>query len=291
MRGALMIIYLNGKYMPAEDARISPFDRGFLFGDGIYDVTPSYSGKMVGFNLHLERMKNGLKEIGFTDPVLSDSEWHEIAENLITRNEPDNMGIYFHVSRGNEGRRFHGFPTDTKPTVFGMIIEIDPHPEVPDRRTKQGLKAVTSEDLRWRRCNVKSTALLGNVLHFQKGYEQGQNETILYNDRGELTEASQSNVFIVKDGVVITPPLDNQLLPGISRHIALASLRADGSIPVEERVVLMDEVRNADEVWITNSSKHIGPIVELDGKPVGDGKVGEIWERAMRIYETHKYDF
>jgi D-alanine transaminase len=277
--------------MPAEDARISPFDRGFLFGDGIYDVTPSYNGKMVGFNLHLERMKNGLKEIGFTDPVLSDSEWREIAENLIERNEPDNMGIYFHVSRGNEGRRFHGFPTDTKPTVFGMIIEIDPHPEVPDRRTKQGLRAVTSEDLRWRRCNVKSTALLGNVLHFQKGYEQGQNETILYNARGELTEASQSNVFIVKDGIVITPPLDNQLLPGISRHIALASLRADGSIPVEERVVLMDEVRSADEVWITNSSKHIGPIVELDGKPVGDGKVGEIWERAMRIYEAHKYDF
>lgn len=286
-----MIVYLNGEYMPAEEARISPFDRGFLFGDGIYDVTPSYGGRMVGFHLHLQRMKNGLDELGFTDYVLSDEEWLEVAINLMERNEPENLGIYFHVSRGSEGRRFHGFPEQTKPTVFGMVIEIDPHPDVPDRTTKKGLKAITAEDLRWRRCHIKSTALLGNVLHFQKGYEQGQNETILYNARGELTEASHSNVFIVKDGRVITPPLDNQLLPGISRHIALESLRADGSIPVEERVVTMDEVRQADEVWITNSSKHIGPIVELDGQPVGDGKVGEIWEKAMRIYEAHKYDF
>jgi D-alanine transaminase len=286
-----MIVYLNGNYMPAEEARISPFDRGFLFGDGIYDVTPSYGGRMVGFGLHLERMKRGLREIGFTDQVLPDAEWREIAENLMARNESDNLGIYFHVSRGAEVRRFHGFPAVPTPTVFGMTIDIDPQPAVHDRRTKQGLKVISAEDLRWRRCHVKSTALLGNVLHFQAGYAQGQNETILYNASGELTEASQSNVFIVKDGRVITPPLDNQLLPGISRHIVLASLRADGSIPVEERVVTMEEVRHADEVWITNSSKHIGPVVELDGQPVGDGEVGEVWERAMRIYEAHKYDF
>ena len=286
-----MIVYLNGKYMPAEDARISPFDRGFLFGDGIYEVTPSYGGRMVGFELHLQRMKNGLKEIGFTDEVLSDREWRDIAENLIERNGRENLGIYFQISRGDEGRRFHGFPADTRPTVFGMVIEIDPHPETPDRGSKLGLKVHVEEDMRWRRCHVKSTALLGNVLHFQRSYEQGQNETILYNTRGELTEASQSNVFIVKDGVVITPPLDNQILPGISRHITLASLHADGSIPVEERVVTLAEVRNADEIWITNSSKHIAPVVELDGEPVGDGKVGEIWERAMGIYEASKYDF
>ncbi|MEH6517216.1 MAG: aminotransferase class IV [Halioglobus sp.] len=286
-----MIVYLNGEYMPAEEATISPFDRGFLFGDGIYEVTPCYDGKMIGFDLHLERMKTGLSGIGFENQVLSDSEWRDIAEGLMARNELDNLGIYFQVTRGNEGRRFHGFPTDTKPTVFGMALEIDPHPEKPDRHTKPGLKAIVAEDMRWRRCNVKSIALLGNVLHFQQGYEQGKNETILHNARGELTEASQSNVFIVKNGVVITPPLDNQLLPGISRHITLAALRADGSLPVEERVVTIEEVRSADEVWITNSSKHIAPVVELDGEPVGDGKVGEIWERAMRIYEASKYNF
>ncbi|MFT6287617.1 MAG: D-alanine transaminase [Halieaceae bacterium] len=286
-----MIVYLNGEYMPAEEATISPLDRGFLFGDGIYEVTPCYAGRMIGFELHLERMKAGLKGIGFDNQVLSDSEWRAIAEGLRARNGLDNLGIYFQVTRGNEGRRFHGFPTHTKPTVFGMVLEIDPHPEKHDRHATPGLKAIVAEDMRWRRCNVKSTALLGNVLHFQQGYEQGKNETILHNKLGELTEASQSNVFIVKNGVVITPPLDNQLLPGISRHITLAVLRADGSLPVEERVVTMNEVRSADEIWITNSSKHIAPVVELDGEPVGDGKVGEVWERAMRIYEASKYDF
>ncbi len=285
-----MIIYLNGEYMPAEQARISPFDRGFLFGDGIYDATPSYGGKTVALQLHLDRMNGGLKSIGIENP-LTDEQWHGLATKLSEKNGGQNLGIYFHVSRGNEGRRFHGFPTDTKPTVFAMVIDIDPHPAVPDRTTKTGLRVVSTEDLRWRRCNIKSTALLGNVLHFQESYAAQKDETIMYNARGELTEASSSNVFIVKDGIVATPMLDHQLLPGISRHIAIESLRADGSIQVEERVVTMDEVRQADEVWITNSSKHIGPVVELDGEPVGDGLVGPVWEKAMTVYEAAKYNF
>ena len=165
-----MIVYLNGEYMPAEQATISPLDRGFLFGDGIYDVTPSYGGRMVGLQLHMERMKNGLQSIGIDNP-LSDKQWRAIAMNLSEKNGGQNLGIYFQVSRGNEGRRFHGFPSNTKPTVLGMVIEIAPHPEVPDRKTKAGLRVVSSEDLRWRRCNIKSTALLGNVLHFQESYE------------------------------------------------------------------------------------------------------------------------
>ena len=285
-----MIVYLNGEYMPAEQATISPLDRGFLFGDGIYDVTPSYGGRMVGLQLHMERMKNGLQSIGIDNP-LSDKQWRDIAMNLSEKNGGQNLGIYFQVSRGNEGRRFHGFPSNTKPTVLGMVIEIAPHPEVPDRKTKAGLRVVSSEDLRWRRCNIKSTALLGNVLHFQESYELQRDETIMYNSYEELTEASCSNVFIVKDGVVATPTLDHQLLPGISRHMAIESMRADGTIEVQERVVTMSEVRNADEVWITNSSKHIAPVVELDGRPVGDGLVGPIWEKAMILYEAAKYDF
>ncbi|MGB2420908.1 MAG: aminotransferase class IV [Porticoccaceae bacterium] len=285
-----MIVYLNGEYMPAEQATISPLDRGFIFGDGIYDVTPSYGGRMVGFQLHMERMKNGLQSIGIDNP-LTDKQWHDIAINLSEKNGGQNLGIYFQVSRGNEGRRFHGFPTNTKPTVLGMIIEIAPHPEVPDRKTKAGLRVISTEDLRWRHCDIKSTALLGNVLHFQQSYAVQKDETIMYNARGELTEASCSNVFIVKDGVVATPPLDYQLLPGISRYIAIEALRADGNIQVQERVVTMDEVRKADEIWITNSSKHIAPVVELDSQPVGDGLVGEVWEKAMTIYEAAKYDF
>jgi D-alanine transaminase len=285
-----MIVYLNGEYMPAEQATISPLDRGFLFGDGIYDVTPSYAGRMVGLQLHMERMKNGLQSIGIDNP-LSDNQWQDIAMNLSEKNGGQNLGIYFQVSRGNEGRRFHGFPANTKPTVLGMVIEIAPHPEVPDRKTKAGLRVISTEDLRWRHCDIKSTALLGNVLHFQESYELQRDETIMYNSYEELTEASCSNVFIVKDGVVATPTLDHQLLPGISRHMAIESMRADGTIEVQERVVTMSEVRNADEVWITNSSKHIAPVVELDGRPVGDGLVGPIWEKAMILYEAAKYDF
>jgi|TARA_B110001452_G_scaffold259920_1_gene256840 D-alanine transaminase len=285
-----MIVYLNGEYMPAEQATISPLDRGFLFGDGIYDVTPSYGGRMVGLQLHMERMKNGLQSIGIDNP-LSDNQWQDIAMNLSEKNGGQNLGIYFQVSRGNEGRRFHGFPANTKPTVLGMVIEIAPHPEVPDRKTKSGLRVISTEDLRWRHCDIKSTALLGNVLHFQESYELQRDETIMYNSYEELTEASCSNVFIVKDGVVATPTLDHQLLPGISRHMAIESMRADGTIEVQERVVTMSEVRNADEVWITNSSKHIAPVVELDGRPVGDGLVGPIWEKAMILYEAAKYDF
>lgn len=285
-----MIVYLNGEYMPAEEARISPFDRGFLFGDGIYEATPSYNGKMVALGLHLQRMNNGLKSIGIDNP-LSDDEWREVAKNISEMNGNENLGIYFHVSRGDEGRRFHGFPEDIKPTVFAMVIAIDAHPSVPDRTTKKGLRVTSTEDLRWRRCNIKSTALLGNVLHFQESFAVGKDETIMYNSDGELTEASSSNVFIVKDGQVATPPLDYQKLPGISRHITIEALRTDGSIPIAERVVTMDEVRNADELWITNSSKHIAPVVELDGSPVGDGAVGPVWEQAMGIYEAAKYQY
>lgn len=285
-----MIVYLNGEYMPAEQAKITPFDRGFLFGDGIYEATPSYGGRAVALQLHLDRMNNGLKTIGIENP-LTDEQWREVAKNLSEKNGDGNFGIYFHVSRGDEGRRFHGFPTDIKATVFAMVIDIAVHPAVPDRATKEGLGVVSVEDLRWRRCNIKSTALLGNVLHFQQGFVAGKDETILYNAEGELTEASSSNVFIVKDGVVATPALDHQILPGISRHIAIESIRADGSIKVEERVVTMDEVREADEIWITNSSKHIGPVVELDGKPVGAGVVGPIWEKVMILYEAAKFGF
>jgi D-alanine transaminase len=150
---------------------------------------------------------------------------------------------------------------------------------------------ISTEDLRWQRCHIKSTALLGNVIHFQEGYSSGNDEALLYNADGELTEGSSCNAFIVKDGVVITPIQDNQILPGITRRIILDSLRADGSLKVEERVVTMDEVRNADELWITSSSKEIAPVTQLDGKPVGNGEVGEVWEKAFQIYTDTKYDF
>ncbi|MGK0239359.1 MAG: D-alanine transaminase [Candidatus Pelagisphaera sp.] len=285
-----MIAYLNGEYLPVEDAKISPLDRGFLFGDGIYEAIPSYGGRTVALQLHIDRMKNGLAAIGIENP-LTDKDWKDVAQELSERNGRGNLGIYFHVSRGNEGRRFHGFPKGVTPTVFGMVLEIAPHPPTPDRNTQKGLRVKSTEDLRWNLCHIKSTALLGNVLHFQESHSSGLDETILYNSAGELTEASSSNVFVVIEGTIVTPPLDNQKLPGISRHICLEALRAEGSLSVEERVVTINEARQADEIWITNSSKQIAPVVEMDGQPVGNGQVGEVWERATRIYEAAKFDF
>lgn len=283
------IAFLNGTYLPLEEARISPMDRGFLFGDGIYEVVPSYAGKMVGFARHMERMNNGLSAIGI-DLGWSENDWADLCAQLIEKNGAGNLGIYIQVSRGADSKRFHGFPENVAPTVFAFAFNIAP-PPVADKALAKKYTASTARDLRWERCQIKSTALLGNVLHFQQGQEQGNDETLLFNADNQLTEASSCNAYIVKDGVVITPPLDNQLLPGITRHILLDILRRDGGIPVEERIVTMEEVHNADEVWITSSSKEIGAIVEIDGVPVGNGEIGDVWLAAQRLYSAGKYNY
>ena len=285
----MSIAFLDGDYMPIEQAKISPLDRGFLFGDGIYEVVPSYAGKMVGFAPHIARMKSGLEAIGI-QLNWSTEDWAELCNRLIAENGAGNLGLYLHVSRGTDTKRFHAFPENIAPTVFAFSFEIAPAP-IADKSSVKAKKASTARDLRWERCQIKSTALLGNVLHFQQGYEQGSDETLLFNADNQLTEASACNVFIVKDGVVITPLLDNQKLPGITRQIILDVLRKDAQIAVEERIVSMDEVANADEVWITSSSKEIAPITEIDGKPVGDGSIGDIWLAAQTLYSAAKFDY
>jgi D-alanine transaminase len=285
----MSIAFLDGEYMPIEQAKISPMDRGFLFGDGIYEVVPSYAGKMVGFAPHIVRMKSGLAAIGI-QLDWSTEDWAQLCNRLIVENDAGNLGIYLHVSRGTDTKRFHGFPENVAPTVFAFTFEIAPAP-IADKSRVKAKKASTARDLRWERCQIKSTALLGNVLHFQQGYEQGSDETLLFNADNQLTEASACNVFIVKDGTVITPLLDNQKLPGITRQIILDVLRKDAQIAVEERIVTLKEVSNADEVWITSSSKEIAPITEIDGKPVGDGSIGDIWLAAQTLYSAAKFDY
>lgn len=285
----MSIAFLNGDFVRLAEARISPLDRGFLFGDGIYEVIPSYAGKMVGFGPHIERMKNGLEEIGI-DFDWDIEQWRDLCSELIEINGNGNLGIYLHVSRGADNKRFHAFPENVEPTVFAFTFAIaEPNPA--DRNAVKGYSLTSTEDLRWKRCHIKSTALLGNVLHFQHGYENGSNETLLYNANNELTEASASNIYIVKNGVVATPIADNQILSGITRLLVLDILRKDRSIKVEERTISMDEVRNADEIWISSSSKEIAPITELDGKPVGDGQVGEVWQKALSLYAENKFNY
>jgi D-alanine transaminase len=285
----MTIAFLNGSYMPLEEARISPMDRGFLFGDGIYEVIPSYEGKMVGFGPHIARRQEGLAaiEIGLD---WNEDKWHELCVNLCEKNGNGNLGIYLHVTRGADSKRHHAYPPGLEPTVFAYGFEI-PEPPIPDRNLVKPYTCSTGHDLRWDRCNIKSISLLGNVMHFQQGYSKGDGEILLYNANNELTECGACNAYIVKHGVLITPPLDFQILPGITRQIALKVIREDGTIPVEERTITMDEVWDADEIWISSSSKEIAPVVKLDGKPVGDGKVGPVWEKAAKLYSAGKYDF
>ncbi len=282
-------VYLNGDYLPMSEARISPMDRGFLFGDGIYEVIPSYDGRLVGFTPHLARMQNGLDTIEI--PLqLDHAQWRDIAAQLITRNGGGNLGLYLHISRGADNKRHHAYPNSLTPTVFAYAYEIPPAP-IPDKSAATPYAVATAEDLRWRRCNIKSISLLGNVMHYQHGHQAGHDETILYNHRCELTEAASCNVYVVKHGVVATPPLDEQKLPGITRYMLLDILRRDGGIDIEERVVTLHELRAADEVWLSSSTRDIVPVVAVDGHPVADGKVGDVWLAAQTLYSAHKFDF
>lgn len=285
----MSIVYLNGQLMPMQDARISPMDRGFLFGDGIYEVVPCFAGKPVGFKLHMQRMQQGLTELGIAQHF-SDAQWQDIVAQLLSANGGGNLGVYLHVSRGTQMRRAHAYPSDVTPTVFAFTFEIGHAPSA-DPTQARTFKAVTEQDRRWRRCHIKSTALLGNIMHYHQGQQQGADEVLLFNEQQQLTEAASCNVFVVKDGVIATPVLDHQILPGITRYILLEVLRRHSRFDVQERSISRAEVLCADEIWLTSSSKEVAPVIELDGKPVGQGGIGPLWSEVQALFSAHKYDF
>ena len=286
----MTIAFLNGEYMPLSEAKISPMDRGFLFGDGIYEVIPTYAGKAVGFKGHTSRMSQGLKAIEIANPYTAD-EWQDILSSLVEKNrafiESGNIGVYFHVSRGTDTKRFHAYPKNIAPTVFGFAFEIA-KPQPTTKADAKPFKVALQQDKRWQRCHIKSTSLLGNVMHYQAGVDAGVNETILYNNEGMITEASSCNVFMVKDGCIYTPPLNHELLPGITRAIAIEAFKQAGLV-VTETWFSKDELLNADEVWLTSSSKEVAPVVEVDGKSIGAGEVGPVWEEAIKAYHAYKF--
>jgi len=286
---ALHTVYLNGDFIPLEEARISPMDRGFLFGDGIYEVIPSYDGRLVGFGPHLARMSDGLASLEI-DPGMNEADWRAIANELIARNGGGDIALYFHVSRGADRRRDHAYPEDIAPTIYAFAYPIPPAPAA-DKESATLYRVSTAEDMRWKRCNIKSTALLGNVMHYQQGKSSGSDETILYNADGEVTEAAACNVFAVAGGTVATPQLDEQKLPGITRQMLLDILKKHTDLNVEERVLTVSELRAAEEVWLTSSSKEVVPVVALDGKPVGNGEAGDVWLQAQSAFARHKFDY
>ena len=287
----MTIAFLNGEFMPLSEAKISPMDRGFLFGDGIYEVIPTYHGKAVGMTGHLSRMRDGLAAISITNPYNA-QQWQQNLNGLIDANASHfpngNIGVYFHISRGTDTKRYHAYPQNITPTVFGFAFEIAPSQPLEAANVKP-FKVALEEDKRWQRCHIKSTSLLGNVMHFQAGVDSGVQETILHNSDGIITEASSCNVFMVKDNAIFTPPLDNQLLPGITRQIALEAFNRAG-LAVEEKWFTKEDLFNADEVWLTSSSKEIAPVIEVDGKTIGSGEVGPMWEKAIKAYHNYKFE-
>mgnify|MGYP000085457032 CR=1 FL=1 len=285
-------VYLNGDFMDANQASISPMDRGFLFGDGIYEVIPCYKSTNeqlmpVGLKAHLTRMRNGLAAVQIPYQVNFD-EWRAIINQLVNHTA-EAQGVYIHISRGADSKRFHAYPKHITPTIFAYAFDIAPSVES-DNAAVKTFKVQLCEDLRWKRCHIKSTSLLGNVMHFQQGQDAGVDEVILYNDHGEITEAAACNVFMVKDNVVYTPPLDNQILPGITRQIALAAMRKSGDFDVRELAFSKSQLLDADEIWITSSSKEIAPVSHLDGNCVGEEAPGPVWRRAQAAYNRFKFD-
>jgi len=280
-------VFLNNEFLPPKQALISPMDRGFLFGEGIYEVIPSYQGRFIGLKLHLNRLFNGLKALDIQNHY-SRVKWLSLCQQLVERNEGDNLAVYIQITRGSSPIRHHGYNNDLTPTIYAFTFSIPTAP-LADKRQTNAYTVSTHQDLRWQRCNIKSTSLLGNVMHFQHGIDEGNKETILFNSNQELTEASSSNVFIVKDKTIITPPLDHRILPGITRYILLDILKKYSKHVVHERRITYDEVINADEVWLTSSTKEVAPVIAIDNKPVASGEIGDVWLVAQALFSQYKH--
>jgi len=278
----MSIVYLNGDYMPIDQARVSVLDRGFLFGDGVYEVIPAYGGHLLRIDEHLNRLQNSLDAIHLANP-LSREQWLEILQVLLDENDGEDQSVYLQLSRGVAPQRDHAYPADTRPTVFIMV---NPLKAVDRQQLSQGVAAITLDDIRWRACNIKATALLANTMLRQQATEAGAAEAILIRD-GFATEGAASNIFLVLDGVLLTPPTGPLLLPGITRDLVLELARQQG-IPCEERPVSEAELRRAEEIWLTSSTKEILPVIQLDGQPVANGQAGPIWETMIDIYQTYK---
>jgi len=273
-----VIVYLNGAFLPADQACLSPLDRGFLFGDGIYEVIPSYQGAFFLLDEHLERLRRSLREIRMSEPQ-PERGWAAVLAELLERNPGGDRSVYLQLTRGSAPRD-HAFPAAAAATEFAMVSPIAP---LSVDLAERGFSAITLPDQRWGRCDIKSVALLPNVLARQRAVEQGAVEAILLRG-GKLTEGAASNVFVVLGGAVVTPALGPEILPGITRRFLLDALRNEGW-DCREEPVLESTLRSADEIWLTSSTKELLPVTVLDGRPVGTGRPGLMWGRALDVFQ------
>ncbi|MDH5231511.1 MAG: D-amino acid aminotransferase [Gammaproteobacteria bacterium] len=274
--------YLNGEFLALDQAKISVLDRGFLLGDGVYEVIPAYHGKLFRLQDHLKRLQNSLHGIRLKNP-LSTEQWSDVLQKLVNQNNPEeDQSVYLQVTRG-VAKRDHAFPENTAATVFAMSNPIKyPTPDV----IQNGVAAITLQDNRWLRCHIKAIALLPNVLLRQQAVDEGVDEAILLRD-GLVTEGAASNVFVVKNNTICTPPQSPDLLPGITRDVVLELARSN-DLYIHECPISEAELITADEIWLSSSTKEVLAVTELNKKKVGDGKPGAVWKTISSLYKAYK---
>jgi D-alanine transaminase len=277
----LPICYLNGHYLPLAEARVSPLDRAFLFGDAVYEVLPIYASRPFRLREHLDRLNRSLAGIRMSAP-LSHADWAGLCEELISRNSARDAYLYLQVTRGAELGRNHAWPEDLKPTLFAYVTALEPlSPSI----LEQGVSAVTATDTRWARRDIKSTALLANILLKKFSADAGAFETIML-ENGELTEGSSTTVHVVTDGVVRTPPNGHHILPGTTRDV-VAELAVRLSVRCESSRVSEAMLRAADEIWLAFATRGVLPVTALDGAPVGTGKPGPLFKRMSAAFADY----
>ena len=275
-------VYLNGEFLPLNEAKISVLDRGFLFGDAVYEVIPAYGGRLFRLEQHLQRLDNSLSEVRIKPP-LSHDEWRGILEKLLPESNGQDQSVYLQVSRGSADKRDHVIPPGIVPTIFAMTTPISaPDPE----KARKGITAITLDDIRWEHCNIKATTLLANVLLKQQAFDEGATESILIRD-GQAIEGAASNLFVISNGLIITPPKSHHLLPGITRDLVL-ELAADAGLPYAEASIGIMDLEAADEIWMTSSTREIMAVTTLNGKTVGTGEPGPIWQHMTQLYQACK---
>lgn len=276
-----MIVYLNGQFLPLGEAKISVLDRGFIYGDGVYELVPVYHRQAFRLPHHLRRLQRSLDGIRLANPH-SDAQWEALIGELIAKQPFDNQGVYLQVTRG-AAKRDHTFPQNVTQTVYMMS---NPLATPSADQIANGVAVVTAEDNRWRRCDLKTISLIGNVLMRQLAADAGAVETVMFRD-GFLTEASASNVLIVNGGKIVAPPKDNSILPGITYDATLEFARDEG-LPFEMRPVPKVEALSADEMWLSSSTKEVVAITTVDGKPFGGGAPGPAFRRMHAIFQRKK---
>ena len=276
-----MTVYLNGAFLPIEDARISVLDRGFIYGDGVYELIPVYRRKAFRLPQHLARLQHSLDGIRLENPH-TNAEWASIIGELVSRQPFDDQGVYFQVTRG-VAKRDHAFPAGVAATVFMMSNSLATPPA---EQIGQGVAVVTAEDNRWRRCDLKTISLVGNVLMRQLAADAGAIETVMFRD-GRLTEASASNVLVVIGAGIVAPPKDNLILPGIT-YGAAYEFAQEAGIPFEIRPVEKAEALAANEMWLSSSTKEVLAVTTVDGRPFAGGKPGPMFRKMHALFQAHK---